>query len=222
MQVKKAVGNMYTFVTHVWSPAIGCEHGCTYCSTRSFMFQPTMVRRQPGELPYLGDHRIIFVCHLCDLFSEHAPADLVVEVLRHCKAFRYNTYVFQSKNPKRFREFEEHFPDRFMLGTTIETDRQDLAGRYATAPPVLSRAYGLADAKAPRKFVSIEPVMDFDLEGLVALVETAAPNFVSIGGDSKRHFLPEPSQGKVAALIAELRKRKIEVILKSNLERLMV
>jgi len=69
------------------------------------------------------------------------------------------------------------------------------------------------------KMVSIEPVMDFDLYTMVKWIQEIAPDFVSVGADSKGHHLPEPSPDKLNKLIEELSKFT-EVKVKSNLKRL--
>lgn len=69
-------------------------------------------------------------------------------------------------------------------------------------------------------FISIEPIMDFDLDILVDWIRQLNPEFVSIGADSKGHGLVEPSRDKVLKLVEEL-KRFTEVKMKLNLQRLL-
>lgn len=71
----------------------------------------------------------------------------------------------------------------------------------------------------PPKMVSIEPILDFDLDVMLVWLRNIEPQFVSIGADSKGHNLPEPSPGKVRELVNELSKFT-EVKVKSNLGRL--
>ena len=68
--------------------------------------------------------------------------------------------------------------------------------------------------------VTIEPIMDFDLDVMVEWMSEIKPMFVSIGADSKGCSLPEPPGEKVRALVAELREIA-EVKLKENLTRLL-
>jgi hypothetical protein len=75
----------------------------------------------------------------------------------------------------------------------------------------------------PNKFyrmVSIEPLLDFDLGELIYLIHGIQPDFVSIGADSKKHNLSEPSGNEVLALIDEL-KEFTSVKKKGNLDRLI-
>jgi len=70
------------------------------------------------------------------------------------------------------------------------------------------------------KMVSIEPIMDFDLDVMVDWMRQIKPEFISIGADSKGHKLPEPSTDKVQALIEAL-KEFTSVRCKPNLKRLL-
>ena len=70
-------------------------------------------------------------------------------------------------------------------------------------------------------FITVEPIMEFDLDPFLQLLCDARPKFVNIGADSKHKRLPEPEGYKVLQLIAALRDAGIEVREKSNLARLM-
>ena len=70
------------------------------------------------------------------------------------------------------------------------------------------------------KQVTIEPIMDFDLDEMVSMIKFCGPLKVNIGADSKNNHLPEPSKEKLLALINELQKFTI-IDRKSNLERLL-
>ncbi len=68
--------------------------------------------------------------------------------------------------------------------------------------------------------LSVEPVMDFDLVPFVGWIKAIAPEFVSVGADSKGHKLPEPKALKLIALIEAL-EQFTEVKQKLNLKRLL-
>jgi hypothetical protein len=76
------------------------------------------------------------------------------------------------------------------------------------------REYGL------RTFVTIEPILDFDVDILSSWMDKIRPEFVNIGADSKGHNLPEPPYEKVLQLIEKLQAYGIEIREKKNLERL--
>ena len=71
-----------------------------------------------------------------------------------------------------------------------------------------------------KKFVTIEPILDFEVVALSNWMKFIKPEFINIGADSKRHNLPEPSMEKVQALIDKLTGYGIEIREKHNLERL--
>jgi hypothetical protein len=68
-------------------------------------------------------------------------------------------------------------------------------------------------------YVTIEPILDFDLMPLVALIKKCSPVQVNIGADSGGNNLPEPTAEKIQSLIYEL-SAFTKVNLKKNLHRL--
>ena len=63
--------------------------------------------------------------------------------------------------------------------------------------------------------ITVEPVMDFDLDVLMGWIIDIKPCMVWLGYDSKNCHLPEPPLAKVKALHWELSCRGITVILKT-------
>ena len=72
-----------------------------------------------------------------------------------------------------------------------------------------------------KRFVTIEPILDFDPDELVFCISEIKPDFVNIGADSKGHGLPEPSKEKILKLIGMLAAKGIEIREKHNMERLL-
>jgi len=70
-------------------------------------------------------------------------------------------------------------------------------------------------------FVTIEPIMDFDIDILSKWIIDLKPNFVNIGADSKRCNLPEPSREKILEFIDRLEANAINIKKKYNLDRLL-
>lgn len=161
----------------------------------------------------LGKSNFIFVGSSTDMFAQEIPKRWIEKVLDKC--FLYdNTYLFQSKNPKRFMDF--FFPPKTILGTTLETDGYKI--KISNAPPLIDRMR-IMKMCSLRKMISIEPIMDFTLATFPNWIKEIKPEFISIGADSKGHNLPEPSEEKIKALIKELSKFT-EVKIKDNLKRL--
>jgi protein gp37 len=162
----------------------------------------------------LGRDNIIFVGSSTDMFAEDVPDRWINKVLARCKLFD-NTYLFQSKNPKRFSDFDGNYPTKTIFGTTIETNREN---NLANAPSRTERVKYIMDRG--KSMITIEPIMDFDLESFVETIKAIQPEWVNIGADSKNHSLPEPTREKVDALIIELLKFT-EIKKKHNLNRLV-
>jgi hypothetical protein len=71
------------------------------------------------------------------------------------------------------------------------------------------------------EFVTIEPILDFDVLEFTRLLVFARPTFVNIGADSKNHHLPEPTRERVMQLVEALTSAGIVIRKKINLERLI-
>ena len=216
MTLNKQKGNMYDWVTHTYNPIKGkCPHDCVYCYMKRFPQKPA--RLVESELnDDLGEGNMIFVGSSIDMWAKEIHDDWIIKVLAHCNIYPENTYLFQSKNPDRFWEFSGAFPPLTILGITLETNREDFLHK---AMPRKLRAESMAKTTLVHKMITIEPIMDFDLELFVKMIKSINPAWINIGADSKNHNLPEPSRAKVDSLIIEL-KKFTEVKKKSNLERL--
>jgi len=164
----------------------------------------------------LGENNLIFVGSSNDLFQDDIPNEWILKTLEHCRKFN-NTYVFQTKNPKRFNDFINEFPISSIFGTTLESNRDY---KNSLAKDVYARAFWLSHIRVNTKFITCEPILDFDLKEFVGIIKGIQPQFVNIGADSKGHNLQEPSKEKIEALIKEL-KKFTEVKIKDNLKRLL-
>lgn len=220
MSLNKSTGNMYEWVTHTWSPITGCKFDCKYCYAQNQEGHNTPTLHKKRLSDNLGEGNVIFVGSMADMFGPWIPKSSILHVLYVCRRFDKNTYLFQSKNPRRFAEFLLSFPENAIFGTTIETNRSTL--RISKAPQVFSRAFAMSNLlpTSTRKEITIEPIMDFDLNAFVGLINSIKPNFVAIGADSKGHNLKEPSPDKIIDLIDEL-SRFTKVKVKKNLKRIL-
>ena len=221
MSLNKQVGNMYPWVTHTWNPIRGrCPHECTYCYMKRFPLGPLHLDEKSLR-DDLSKAKTIFVGSSTDMWHFDVPYSWLEQVLDKCHRYPEVTFLFQSKNPARF--LCVGLPPNRILGTTLETNRS--TEQFSKAPNPLERIDLLqqADFNLYRHFprmVSIEPIMDFDLDSFYKLIKCLEPVFVSIGADSKGHNLPEPPAGKIRELIEELEKFT-EVKIKGNLNRLL-
>ena len=212
--LNKSKGNMYPFVTHTWNTIKGkCPHDCVYCYMKIYK-QPELHFDEKELKTDLGSGNFIFVGSSCDMWADDISIWLISQIISHCKRFD-NRYLFQSKNPFRFKSIGK-FPSKTILGVTIETNRE--YSDISKAPYLWTRYADFLQLDLP-KMVSIEPIMDFDLDVLVQWIKDINPEFVSIGADSKRHNLPEPDGDKVRQLISALQESTV-VKIKKNLGRL--
>jgi DNA repair photolyase len=226
MGLNKSKGNMYSFITHTFNTIKGkCSHDCAYCFMKRWGEQKT-VRFDYKELQTsLGEGNFIFVGSSCDMFSDDIPNNWIDMTLEKCKLGRPNKYpnryFFQSKDVCRMALFGKLFPARSSICTTIETNRfyGDVMCR---SPLPEDRAWWLSGCfKGFDKYVTIEPIMDFDLEPMVELIKSCSPIQVNVGANTSSNVqLPEPSKSKILDLIAELEKFT-KIHNKKNLGRLL-
>jgi DNA repair photolyase len=216
---------MYPFVTHTWNPIRGrCPHECFYCYMKSIWdrFGPDTISFQQKDLTIkLGTKRKIFIGSSIDMWATDIPETWIFIVLAICQNHPGNEYLFQTKNPQRFHRFRNMMPSKSLLGVTLESNREYKL--ISKAPQIMDRVYWMNRLSKDSSFsrmISIEPVLDFDVDTFVWLIKRINPSFISIGADSKNHHLPEPPLGKVGDLISEL-KIFTEVKIKSNLKRLL-
>jgi DNA repair photolyase len=220
----KQKGNMYEWAKP-WNPLGGkCMHDCSYCSTNSLKRYPVINEKYSGEIRLYSDlfkipknKPIIFVVAQNDLFANNVPTQYVMRVLQACRNDSSHIYFFQTKNPDRYLSFLPDFPKGSILCTTIETNRNY---PLSFAPLTADRAEAMYKITGYEKQVTIEPILDFDLEEMITLIKMCHPSKVNIGADSKNNHLPEPSKEKLLALIDELQKFTI-IDRKTNLSRLL-
>ena len=165
-----------------------------------------------------GTDKVLFVGSMTDAWAEGVPDDIIIPVLEYCRNFPENTYLFQSKRPLGFEKFRELFPPKTILGTTIESN---WAGEYSSAPAPSERALSLLKLAGFPKMVSVEPIMRFNLAIMIMWLRQIAPDFISIGADSKGNDLPEPLPSTVNQLILSC-SEFTTVRIKPNLRRLGV
>ncbi len=224
------MNNMYDWIDNTRNFIGGeCPHKCSYCYVKSMPYKAVR-ERYSGKIRLFEDEfkkplksksgKPIFIGSCFDMFADAVPEEMILRVFRHCERFDI-TYVFQSKNARRFNDYNilHHFPVNSIIGTTIETDNWVLLKTISDNSEPFARAHHLSMFRDHERFITIEPILEFKLENLVAIIQHAEPTWVNIGADSKNHGLPEPSWEKVEALIAELKKFTV-VKCKFNLERL--
>lgn len=210
---------MYDFVTHTWNTIKGaCPHDCSYCYMKRFGKQKP-VRLDEKELKTnLGTGNFIFVGSSCDMFAETIHEGWIARTLAVCAKYDKNAYLFQSKDPAGMVRFRQYIPAGSVVCTTIETNRWYHEIMAETPRPDI-RAKSMEYLGFFRRFVTIEPIMDFDLEPMVELIKRCEPVQVNIGADSGNNNIPEPSIEKIMQLVEAI-SSFTTVAKKRNLSRL--
>lgn len=209
-----------------WNCFVGCNFQCSYCNARKaaetrFRHIP---RYKDGFNPHLVESELnrsfkpgqfIFVAYMGDIsFADHKDIEAILSIIR---LYPKTDFLIQTKDPGCFLQWGLTIPPNVYLGTTIETNRDY---HLTKAPQPIDRFRRLAGYPHNFKFLSIEPIMDFDLDILTHWVELLQPDIVEIGGDNYRNSLPEPPWEKVEALLKALKEICPRVVEKEGLERL--
>lgn len=208
-------GNMYEFVTHTFNTIKGeCYHDCSYCYMKRWgKLNP--VRFDKKELKTdLGNGNFIFVGSSCDMWAKNIPEDWIQRTLDHCSKYD-NSYLFQTKNPQNLKR--DLIPNSSVC-VTLETNRH-YPEIMNNCPTPEQRVEQMKLIKHPL-YITIEPIMDFDLPEFVEMLKSCEAIQINIGADSGRNKLPEPPKEKVLELVNELQKFTT-IHNKANLKRIL-
>ena len=222
MPLNKSTGNMYDFITHTWNTIKGeCPHGCSYCYMKRWGKQPPLHFDEKELKTDLGKNNFIFIGSSCDMFAESIPDEWIIKTLEHCAQYPENKYFLQTKNPDRLYYFSDELKSNVSICTTLETNRV-YEGIMNNSPAIIDRVLSFASIPTEHKFITIEPIMAFDLLEFITMIRYCNPRQVNIGADSnpKRNNLPEPPKEKILELIAKL-ETFTKVVQKKNLKRLL-
>ena len=215
--LQKSNQKMFDLVTSTWNPLGGaCPHHCVYCWS---MGEKGLVNRYDMK-KYRGPIRLIpkemernfkagefvFVQDMSDLFAETVPNELIAKVITHTVKFPETTFLFLTKNPQRY--FGWCFPKNVICGATIESNRD--YPEISKAPLQFNRVHAMTNLKNVRKMVSVEPIMDFDVDDFTTYLQAIAVNptleLIYFGYDNYNNNLSEPSITKVSKLLENLRE----------------
>ncbi len=223
-------GNMYSHSVFQWNPFVGCKFDCIYCK-RSFQAQAKRQKHrcakcynyEPHEhperltrnLPKTGYGQFIFTCASGDI--AFCSTMYLREIVDRIRKEPDKTFLIQSKSPITFNRIEK-WPNNVILGTTTETNnyRQYDFQHISAAPSIDNRFWALNRIKHPHKMLTIEPVIDFDVDILCRWIQQTNPCMVWIGYDTKKTGLPEPPIEKVKDLHWQLSKLGFTVMLKNT------
>jgi len=218
--------NMYSKSKKQWNPFVGCEHDCLYCQSsfqaqlkrrrknceKCYIFIPhTHPERLNASLPKIRYGQFMFTVSSGDI--AFCDEDYFEKIIARIRQEPKKTFLIQSKNPRTFNRVK--FPDNVILGTTLETNRDDLYEGISKAPKPSQRYRDFLEVQHPVKMVTIEPVIDFDENIMIDWIQNLDPCMIWLGYDSRKNHLPEPPLEKVKSLYWELGQRGFTVVLKT-------
>lgn len=163
-----------------------------------FGYDPTFYPHRLDEPLKVKRPGRIFVVDAGDLFGRWVRADWIWRVLHIATLAQWHTFLFLTKNPARYREFE--FPGNCWLGTTITSDKDSWR-----AEALLS-----AKGKAPVLFLSIEPLLGkltIPLEGF---------QWIIVGAQTGKNPVM-PDKGWIEEILTRARIAAVPVFMKTNI-----
>jgi uncharacterized Fe-S cluster-containing radical SAM superfamily protein len=221
-EATKSKSHMYADA-ETWNPFKGCKFGCTYCIP-SFQLQAKRQKQNcmscywyephehPDRLAKIPSSEIVFVCGNGDIsFCKPSYLRRIIEAV--ASRGGNQSFYLQSKEPSCLKPFLKMLPKTVILVTTLETNRDEGYGKISKAPKPSQRFNQFVSLEYPRKVVTIEPVMDFDVEEFANWIIEIQPEYVWLGFNSrdKQVHLPEPSPDKLREFVGILTRHGIEV-----------
>lgn len=219
---------MFKSITRTWNPFVGCSFECYNggCWARKLALEKLnhLPRYSDGFKPKFIEEELkkrfspdefVFVSSMGDI--SFATTSEVLLILNRISQFPLTNFLIQSKNPRKYWAWNVTFPLNVYLATTIETNRDY---HITKAPIPFERFSYLQNYPHTPKFLSIEPIQDFDLEILVNWMKEINPEIIEVGADNYHNHLSEPEWPKVEELLGKLRDFCPKVIEKQGLERL--
>lgn len=171
----------------------------------SFGFDPTFYKNRLEEPMKLKKPSKIFVCSMADLFGEWVPDEWIREVFKTCEAAPQHTYMFLTKNPKRYGELciKNKLPKHknFWYGTTTVTPDKEF---------FYSLNYNT--------FVSIEPILS-QFQTIGNEIYHVVCDWVIIGAETgNRKDKVIPKREWIEILVNQCRNNNIPVFMKNSLK----
>lgn len=197
--------------TKTWNPFKGCSFDCIYCEN-SFKRQAKRQKHNcikcynyephfhPERLDKIPKANLVFACANGDI--SFANMEQKEAILKAMQLKPKQTFLLQTKNPSCLDGWR--ISSNVIIGTTIETNRR--TKNISKAPIPKNRYYNLLNFN--RKAVTIEPILDFDMDILKEWIWNINPEIVWIGYANHNNGLnlDEPRLSKTKKLIVELER----------------
>lgn len=186
------------------------KNGKIVAAPYPFDFEPTLHRYRLDEPQHWKKPSIVFVCSMADLFGAWVPDEWIKEVFAACEAAPQHTYLFLTKNPKRYAELARkgilQFKPNFWFGSTVTTNDSDI---YSPSRRNI--------------FASVEPIhgpIDFSTLGDQRF--KWMPKWVIIGaetGNRKEKIVPQREW--IDSIVEQAHRQSAKVFMKESLLELM-
>ena len=135
-------------------------HNCEKCGNYLPHFHEERATKEYTEkhFPETSRDEFIWVGSSGDISFIEYPD--MLKILNRIEEYPDRTFFFQTKNPKFFWDYI--FPFNTILGITLESNVYYRG--ISNAPNPWKRVFNFASLEHPRKFVTIEPIMEFDFD----------------------------------------------------------
>ncbi len=223
-KARKPAGSKMYAGTKTWNPFKGCEFDCTYCGptfkaqakrqkhncTECYNYAP---HYHPERIKKIPSAATVFVCGNADVkFCDTDYLKQIIEAIRKHRR-KDKTFYLQSKEPACLEPVLGLLPENVVLVTTLETNRDQGYDLVSKAPPPSVRFEQFLKLDYPRKVITAEPIMDFDLKVFARWMIKIKPEYLWLGLNSHPRTvkLPEPKPEKLHKLAETVLAKGIAV-----------
>lgn len=195
------------YVDYTWNPVVGCKNNCWYCYAKKIFKRFHKIDKfedikfYPERLDYplsVKKPSKIFVGSMCDLFGDWISSEWIERILNYVKQCPQHTFLFLTKNPKRYTEFQ--FPNNCWLGSTHTAEKEKQIEIVSTVENRLS-------------FVSLEPLLSNFISPFV--YHSYWIIMGALSGYGNKH---QPEKETIKNIVRNANKFNIPVFMKNSLK----
>jgi len=175
-----------------------------------FGFDPTFHRYRLTEPQQVKKPQKIFVCSISDLFGDWVPDEWIEEVMDTCKKASQHTFMFLTKNPKRYGQnnlYQAFQVENVWLGTTITSSKDAVRAKWLLA----------VTFPETNTFLSIEPLLEPIGGDIAEIYPHNQIKWVIVGAQTGPGAVP-PKPEWVQSIIDQCKDAGVPVFLKDNLK----
>lgn len=232
MQLRKSTGRMFRSVDWTGTYFQGCNHGCVFCWTQfmpwgAISHEPKLMQTDEFQI-IRGKEGVVFLNSAHDTFAACISEEWILAMIRWIgRQPEGLVFYLQSQNVWRAQQFIpelKKIQDKVIIGTTIQTDSEELIKTISNAPSIYSRYQAMLrfGAEGFRLRLSLEPLFSFNYYNLSEMVLNIGPELVEIGLDNYAHKhkldIPQPERRFVEGLRQDILGAGIKVFEKQGME----